>query len=135
MSPQPTTPMLLYVEDELLLHTVLEAGLNDAGFGLVVASSGEDGLRILRDRPSDIAGLITDVNLGPGIDGWEVARQARELNPTIPVIYVSGKDGHDWSAKGVPQSVMIAKPFAVAQVVVAMATLLNQGTAFEAGPA
>ena len=64
-----------------------------------------------------------------------MARKARELNPTIPVIYVSGKDGHDWSAQGVPQSVMIAKPFAVAQVVVAMANLLNQGAALEAGSA
>ncbi|KDP92878.1 hypothetical protein ER13_06095 [Brevundimonas sp. EAKA] len=128
------TATLLYVEDELLLHTVLETGLDDAGFRVVAVASGEEGLEVLRERP-EIVGLITDVNLGPGLDGWGVARKARELNPTIPVIYVSGKDGHDWSAQGVPQSVMIAKPFAVAQVVVAMANLLNQGAALEAGSA
>lgn len=130
----PTTATLLYVEDEPLLHMVLEAGLDDAGFGVVAAASGEEGLRILQERAEEIAGLITDVNLGPGLNGWEVARQARELNPALPVIYVSGKESHDWSAKGVPQSVMIGKPFAVAQVVVAMANLLNTGAAPEGGP-
>ena len=101
--------------------------------GSGAAGSGEDGLRILQERAGEIVGLITDVNLGPGLDGWEVARRARALNPALPVIYVSGKESHDWSAKGVPQSVMVGKPFAVAQVVVAIANLLNTGGGPEGG--
>jgi two-component system cell cycle response regulator CpdR len=37
---------------------------------------------------------------------------------------MSGDSGHDWSSKGVPNSLMIAKPFAVAQIVTAISNLL-----------
>jgi len=43
----------------------------------------------------------------------------------MPVVYLSGDSEADWTARGVPQSVFIAKPFAPAQVVTAISTLLN----------
>ena len=70
-------------------------------------------------------GLVTDINLGTGPDGWAVARIAREVTPGLPVVYLSGASGHQWTSHGVPQSVMVAKPFANTQVVVAIAGLLN----------
>jgi len=120
-----TTPMVLYVEDEILLREIVEIGLEEAGFGVVLAASGEEGLQILEDRSEAVTSVVTDINLGGGIDGWEVARRAREINPTVPVVYVSGKDGHEWTSKGVPSSVLITKPFAPAQIVVAISSLLN----------
>jgi len=61
------------------------------------------------------------------MDGWEVARQAREINPQFPVVYMSGASAADWPAKGVPNSMMLEKPFAPAQLVTAVAQLLNSG--------
>jgi hypothetical protein len=46
----------------------------------------------------------------------------------LPVIYVSGASHQDWTSKGVPESVMIAKPFAPAQIVVAISGLLNKAS-------
>jgi DNA-binding response OmpR family regulator len=63
-----------------------------------------------------------------GPSGWEIGRRARELTPTLPVIYMSGDSAHEWSAHGVPQSIMLQKPFALAQLVTAVTTLLNQAS-------
>lgn len=47
------------------------------------------------------------------------------LNPGLPVVYVSGHDGHEWNVRVVPQSVLITKPFAPMQISVAISSLLN----------
>ena len=70
--------------------------------------------------------LVTDINLSPSeIDGWDVARHAREIDPNFPIVYMSGKDADDWASQGVPNSIMLAKPFAPAQLVTAVSNLLN----------
>jgi DNA-binding response OmpR family regulator len=58
-----------------------------------------------------------------------VARAAREFDPTMPVIYMTGTHTDDWASKGVPKSILIAKPFAPAQLVTAIANLLNTSSA------
>jgi DNA-binding response OmpR family regulator len=72
--------------------------------------------------------LITDIQLGTGPNGWEVGRRAREVVPGLPVVYMSGDSAHDWTAQGVPESVMLQKPFVIAQLVTAITTLLNQAS-------
>lgn len=77
------------------------------------------------------AALVTDIDLGDNSSGWEVARRARELFPDLPVVYVSGGSAHEWASRGVPGSVMLTKPFALAHLVVAVsnATLERPGPA------
>ena len=76
--------------------------------------------------------VITDIKLPDGPDGWEIARRARELVPDIPVIYITGDSTHEWSSKGVPNSVVIAKPFAPAQLITMVSTLIGQADAHRA---
>ena len=72
--------------------------------------------------------LVTDINLGRDkLNGWDVARHAREIDPGFPVIYMSGDSAEDWASKGVPNSVMLSKPFAPAQLVTAVSQLLYTG--------
>ena len=92
---------------------------------MTLASGGTEALNLLEKAAEPFRGLITDVDLGSGPDGWEIARRARELVDAIPVVYVSGASQHDWTSKGVPASVMIAKPCAPVQIVVAVSALLN----------
>ena len=115
---------LLYVEDEVFTQVLVKTALNDAGFKVMLAANGADGLKLVEANSKTFRGLITDINLGKGADGWDVARRARELDPEMPVVYVSGASKHEWASKGVPSSVMIAKPFAPAQIVVAISSLL-----------
>jgi DNA-binding response OmpR family regulator len=118
--------LLLIVEDEVLLHPVLEDALLEAGFEVVLASSGDAALAELENNAARFKGLVTDIRLGAGPSGWEVAHHARELEPTIPVVYMSGDSAGQWSAEGVPRSIMVQKPFAMAQLVTAIAQLINE---------
>ena len=124
MAPDTAAPTLLYVEDEPITRDLLEAALRDAGFEVLTASDGDEALGLLGSKSEILRGLITDINLGDGPDGWEVARNARDLLSGLPVLYVSGACEHEWTAKGVPNSLMVAKPFAPSQVVVGISSLL-----------
>ena len=72
--------------------------------------------------------LLTDVRLASDASGWDVARRARELSPAMPIVYLTGDSAADWASQGVPNSVLITKPFALAQVVTAISSLLNTDT-------
>jgi DNA-binding response OmpR family regulator len=117
--------VLLYVEDQILIQETVVLDLQDAGYEVLVANSGKEALEQLDSSFGFIRGLVTDVNLGPGLDGWSIARRARELIPGLPVVYVTGKGEHEWTSKGVPHSVVIGKPFDPTQVVVAISHLLD----------
>ena len=67
-----------------------------------------------------------DVNIGKPPNGWVVARRAREVSATMPVIYMTGDSGHEWASQGVPNSLVLIKPFAPAQLVTAVSSLLNE---------
>jgi DNA-binding response OmpR family regulator len=122
-------PIILVVEDDQLIQSVVEESLIEGGFDIVIASSGENAVELLDASEGNYRALVTDINLGRGkIDGWRVARHAREIEPNFPVVYMSGKDAGDWASLGVPNSIMLAKPFAPAQLVTAVSQLLNTGT-------
>jgi DNA-binding response OmpR family regulator len=121
-------PVILVIEDDDAIQTVVEVALSDAGFEPAIAASGEEAVTLLKGLKSTYRGLVTDISLRGRIDGWEVAQQAREIDPEFPIVYISGKSAADWPSKGVPNSIMLEKPFAPAQLVTAIANLLNSGT-------
>jgi DNA-binding response OmpR family regulator len=120
-----TTLRILLVEDEDLVVSVLEETLREGGFEPEVAKSGGEAFTLLESKIGSIRGLITDINLGSGPDGWDVARHARELSPEIPVVYMSGASSDEWTSRGVPNSTIVEKPFAPAQIITAISALLN----------
>jgi hypothetical protein len=93
---------------------------------------GGKALSELEADPSRFNGLITDISLGGGPDGWEIARRARELIRNLPVVYISGHGSADWPSKGVPNSLTLGKPFATAQLITAISTLLVEADAHKA---
>lgn len=116
------TITLLLVEDETLIRQILEEELADAGFGIVAASS----IEVLNDASNhDIAGLVTDIRLGNGPSGWDVARRARETAGSIPVVYMTADSADEWGVEGVPNSVLLQKPLAAARIITAISKLLN----------
>lgn len=117
---------LLVAEDEALIRCATEQTLESGGFNVVAAPSGEEALQLLINSDAQFAGLITDIRLGDGIDGWALARRARELVPDICVVYVTGDSAEDWPAKGVPGSMVVQKPVADALLLTGISTLLNE---------
>jgi DNA-binding response OmpR family regulator len=121
--------VILVVEDDHLIQSLVKESLTDGGFEIVIASSGENAVELLDASEGKYRALVTDINLEPDkLNGWDVARHAREIDPGFPVVYMTGKDVDDWASKGVPNSIMLAKPFAPAQLVTAVSQLLNSGT-------
>ena len=121
-----TTVLVFVVEDDFIVQETLQGALEDGGYEVATAFSGEEAVAMLEAEASDTRVLITDVNLSPGkLTGWDVAKRARELKPDVPVVYITGSSGHEWASKGVPNSVLLQKPFAPAQAVTAVSQLLN----------
>ena len=116
------------IEDDEPIQTVVEEALSDAGFEPAIASSGEEAVTLLKGMKGTYRALVTDISLRGKMDGWEVAQQAREIDPEFPIVYISGKSAADWPSKGVPNSIMLSKPFAPTQLVTAVSNLLNSGT-------
>jgi DNA-binding response OmpR family regulator len=121
-------PLVLVIEDEYALQGIVEDALIEGGFEAEILSSGEEALTLFKGRIKEYRALVTDVNLKGHLNGWDVARQIREINPACPIIYMTGAAADKWASQGVPNSILLEKPFAPAQLVTALANLLNAGT-------
>ena len=124
----PDRPNLLLVEDELLIRVSLADALEDAGYAITESASGEDAIAQL--ERFTFAAVITDIRLGTGPSGWDVARSARQRHPHMAVVYMTGDSAADWTSEGVPSSVMVQKPFAMAQLITAVSSLLISAATF-----
>jgi CheY-like chemotaxis protein len=119
--------VILVVEDDQAIQGVIEEALSEGGFEITIASSGEQAVKLIGENPQFRA-VVTDINLGRNrMDGWDVARHAREAKPDMPIVYMTGDSADEWASKGVPNSILLTKPFAPAQLVTAVAQLLNAG--------
>ena len=118
--------LVALVDDDALILEVLQMALEEGGYRVVSASTASDAMALLQQEREACRALVTDIDIGPvGLTGWDLAKHARAVNPKIPVVYMSGASGHDWPVNGVPESIMLGKPFAPAQVVTAVSQLLN----------
>ena len=80
---------ILVVEDESLLRMVAADMLDAAGYRVIEAETGEEGLAALNDG-TPIAGLLTDVQMPGTIDGFALARIVHERHPHAAILIVSG---------------------------------------------
>jgi len=110
-------PVIMVVEDDHLVQTMVEAALVDGGFEPAIAASGEEAVTLLKGGLTKYRALVTDINLRGSMEGWEVARQAREIDPEFPIVYMTGLSAEEYGSKGVPNSILLNKPFAPAQLV------------------
>ncbi len=80
---------VLLVEDELLVREMALEDLGEVGFEVTPASDGDEALAILRES-TDFDLLFTDIRMPGATDGWQLAREARQLIPGLRVIYATG---------------------------------------------
>ncbi|MBZ9669060.1 response regulator [Mesorhizobium sp. B2-1-8] len=120
--------VILLVEDEGILLWDVEQSLVEAGFEVASAFNAATAIETFDLDPERISAVLTDIRLGEGATGWDIARHARVARPTLPIVYMSGHGADDWPSEGVPNSIMISKPFVMAQVITALATLLNSAS-------
>jgi DNA-binding response OmpR family regulator len=119
--------VILVVEDDQEIQSIVEDALVEGGFEPAIAPSGEEAVTLLQGNKSGYRALVADVKLRGRMDGWEVARHAKEIDPEFPIIYMTGAGADKWPSRGVPNSILLEKPFAPAQLVTAVSQLLNGG--------
>ena len=85
--------VILIVEDDLLLRLLTIDILEHAGFVVLQADNADDAVAIL-DARSDIALLITDINMPGSMDGVKLAHAVRDRWPPIKIIVVSSSAPH-----------------------------------------
>ncbi len=118
-------PVILVIEDDEDVQDVVEVALINAGFEPVVAESGEEAITLLSSRHVEYRAVVIDVGLQSRMNGWAIARQARAIDPTFPIIYLGSTSVDEWRSQGVPDSILLRKPFAAAQLPAAVCQLLN----------
>jgi CheY-like chemotaxis protein len=78
---------ILLADDEPDLLELMAQSLAEPGYTILTAGDGYEAIRILADRHVDL--LVTDVRM-PGLDGIELAIQAKVMRPYLRVVYVTG---------------------------------------------
>lgn len=113
MSIQQT---VLIIDDDLALQTVLEIALREAGYNVVLANDGEEGLQKLAALKPNL--VISDIMM-PQLDGVETFQRMKETlqNEGIPVFIMTALSRKPWFADLEAEgAVIIQKPFEIDQV-------------------
>ena len=100
--------VVLVVEDEIFVRFDVAACLEDAGYDVVEAATGEEAIALCNAGTS-IDMVITDINLGGSASGWDVAERCRTVLPDVPVVYTSGKTIDP--ERCVAGSIFMSKPY------------------------
>ena len=114
-------PVILLVEDELLVRMMAAEVLLEAGFTVVESGSAEEALAVLEAR-CDVNVLFTDVNMPGSLDGLSLARIVHKRTPTIGILIGSGRI-RPGPAELPPGARFISKPYALCALTEAVSVL------------
>ena len=119
---------ILVVEDEVKTGDYLRQGLMESGFVVDLARTGLDGHHLAMTESFDL--VILDVML-PDIDGWRIVASLREAGRHTPVLFLTARDSVEDRVKGLELGAddYLVKPFAFAELLARVRTLLRRGTA------
>jgi CheY-like chemotaxis protein len=118
-------PRLLIVEDEFLVRLTLAEFLGEEGFEALEAASGDEAL-VLLDQGETVDLLLTDLQLAGGMDGRTLATRARERQPDLPVIYMTGRPDSAPATSRTGRDMVIAKPYLPSEVAAAARRMINR---------
>jgi CheY-like chemotaxis protein len=117
---------ILLVEDEFLVRLTLAEALVDAGFEVAEAENGVEAERLITG-PDHFDMVVTDVQMPGDIDGVALVRRVREIDPGIPVIYMTGIPDSLLGARPLgPLEIFIPKPYGPSEMLQAIRGLFEK---------
>jgi CheY-like chemotaxis protein len=113
---------ILVVDDNADIQGFTRIFLENAGYSVVTASDGEEGLRVYQEHRSSVILLLTDVAM-PKIGGVELANRILEMDSQVAVLFMSGDAGCDY--RGLE---CLAKPFRPTELIEIVSRVVNANT-------
>lgn len=124
---------VLLVEDDATLSMIVSDTLRRNTFEVVTASDGESGLRAFTREGADV--IVADVMM-PHMDGFEMARRIRQLDPAVPLLFLTARSGIDDIVRGFELGAndYLGKPFRMLELIVRVKALLRRSIRPESAP-
>jgi DNA-binding response OmpR family regulator len=119
------TATILIVEDEFAVARGIQYALQQEGYAVTLARSGEEGLEFATNEAPDL--ILLDVRL-PGIDGFEVLRRLRAVGSKAPVLFLTARDDEFDKVVGLELGAddYVTKPFALRELMSRIRALLRR---------
>ena len=116
---------ILVVDDEPIMQEILADFLEDEGYEVDVAGSGEDGVELAHQSPYDCA--IVDLMM-PGIDGIETTQALKKIDPTLPVVMITAFASVESAVEAMKKGAheYITKPFRNDEVLLVIRNAIKQ---------
>jgi two-component system alkaline phosphatase synthesis response regulator PhoP len=117
-------PSILIVDDEKMITAPLARALTQAGYTVLVAANGRDGLDMARSQKPDV--VVLDV-LMPEMDGWEVCRTLRQES-TVPILMLTALGDEVDRVLGLELGAddYLSKPFSTRELIARLRALLRR---------
>jgi two-component system OmpR family response regulator len=116
----------LVVEDSVKMASLLRRGLEEEGYAVDVAPTGEEAVWMATEVPNDA--VVLDVML-PDVDGFEVCRRIRQAGVWSPVLMLTAKDSLEDRVQGLDVGAddYLTKPFAFTELAARIRALVRRG--------
>lgn len=123
--PPKVALRILVVDDELEMASVIADELDDRGYTAIALRSGREAIERLEHERFDA--VVTDLRM-PGVDGLRLLRMSRELDPTRPVILMTGHGAIDTALEAASQGAFhyLTKPFSLGHLVELIEAALHE---------
>jgi two-component system cell cycle sensor histidine kinase/response regulator CckA len=132
-SMQDLVRTVLVVEDEDGVRNLIRTLFRLEGFDVLSCQDGPEALDLMSARGGNIHLVVTDINMGPYMDGFELAESLRAVYPSVKILYISGQEEEERMVREVArgQAFFLMKPFTPrsltekAKAILAMAPLTS----------
>jgi CheY-like chemotaxis protein len=81
---------VLVIDDEPFILEYVGKVLQQAGYITLIAESGDRGVAIFEEQRTEVDLVLTDIVMPDSIDGLEVATRIQRIDPTVPVLFITG---------------------------------------------
>ncbi len=107
---------ILIIEDDPVINKTLEYNLKRAGYSVITAGDGMSGLKSARDDKPDL--ILLDLML-PELDGFQLCKEVRSVNPMIPILMLTALEDESDMIKvlNLGADDYITKPFSMAELI------------------
>ncbi|MGQ0533078.1 MAG: PAS domain S-box protein [Caulobacteraceae bacterium] len=118
---------ILVVEDDPLVRSHAISSLEGVGYRIIVASDGPEALALIRSGAAPDL-LFTDLVMPGGMNGWELAAKARELKPSLKILFTSGYPLETLTDRSDsdPGARLLSKPYRVAELARLVRAVLDE---------